>query len=138
MSARATTDFLQPTYLIALSDDLPVRVFSDYLAVPELKKVATSNSELLACRARARQEPLGNTSITTCPVAVFTVMNVRDPAESSGQALADLVLANATCTPRFRSPRHVGGRVVRKEFHDPIEIVLVECVKQLLSDSTPT
>jgi hypothetical protein len=112
-----------------LADDLPVGVFPYHLAVPELKKVATSNSYLLARRARARQEPLGNTSITTYPVAVFTVMNVRNSAEARGQSLANLVLANETGTLWLSSSRHIESRVVREEFHDPIKVVLIECIK---------
>jgi hypothetical protein len=65
-------------------------------------------------------------------MAVFTVVNVRDAAEASRQSLADFVLANETGTPWFGSPGRIEGRVVRKEFHDAIEIVLIECVKQLL------
>jgi len=62
-------------------------------------------------------------------VVIFTVMNVRDANKARGQTPSDLVLSNITGPPRMRAPRHIEGRVIREEFHYPLEVVSIESIK---------
>jgi hypothetical protein len=44
--------------LMALPDDLPVRVFPDYLAVPNLEEIAAPDADFFSSRTRAGEKPL--------------------------------------------------------------------------------
>jgi hypothetical protein len=117
--------------LFALSNDLPIGVFPDNIAAPELEQIAALDPDLLAGFTGPCQEPLGNASVATHPMAVIAVMNIRDTAEASRQSSTDLILSDVAGTPGIGPPRQIKGRILREELHYPIEIVSIECSEQL-------
>ena len=65
-------------------------------------------------------------------MTVVPVVNVRNTFESTGKSLAHLIFADEALSPGFRTPWKIKGAVIREEFHNRIEIMSIECFKDLL------
>jgi hypothetical protein len=62
-------------------------------------------------------------------MTVISVVNVRNSFEPPGQRCADLIFADEPLPPRLRASRKIEGAVLGEEFHNRIEVVSIECVK---------
>ena len=67
-------------------------------------------------------------------MAVITIVSIGEAGEATGTAFAYLFLSYHTLTPRMGTSRQIHRAVFRKELHDRIQIVPIECFEKLLDE----
>ncbi len=65
-------------------------------------------------------------------MAVFTVVNIGNTLEATCKGLLHLCFADETLPPGFRSSWKIKGAIIGEECHNSIEIMPIECFKNLL------
>lgn len=65
-------------------------------------------------------------------MTIVSVVNVRNTFESTSKSLAHLIFADEALSPRFRTLWKIKRAVIGEEFHNRIEIMLIECFKDVL------
>jgi hypothetical protein len=85
---------------------------------------------LPGCR-RARQGPLGRAAIAIDEVLVILVADIRYSREPTRKCLADRIAADKPLAVPLRPPRRVEDGVIGEVGHDRLEVMLIECVRDL-------
>jgi hypothetical protein len=75
-------------------DDLPERILPADLAVDELEQVAAAHLNGFACSPPAPKRPFGDGAVTTQPVVVVAVVDVRNAVEPGLDPFSNLLLAD--------------------------------------------
>src|SRR5688572_28004158 len=113
-------------------NDLPVRVFPDYLPVAEFPVVASTYLNPDSLWRRTGQQPFGDAPVAADTMPVVTVVDVRETLEAVRQAFPHGRLAREAFAPGIRPPRHVQCAIVGKELHDGVQVVGVERIGDCL------
>jgi hypothetical protein len=80
----------------------------------------------------AGDRPLRHSEIARHQMAVAASVEIRDTLKARGQTLADVLLSLESLPPRLGPFRRLENTVVRKERHDRVQVVPVECVTDSL------
>ena len=84
---------------MSLLSDLPVGVLTDDFPVSKLEEVAPSHFHVNAGCGGPGEEPLRDASVVADPVAVLTVVDIRDALQASGKACAHILFTRVASNP---------------------------------------
>src|SRR5712692_8082832 len=111
---------------------LPIRILPNRLAVAKLVVITSTNFDSDPTGRCARQQPLRNNHVSTDPMAVLTIVDIRETLEARRQPLSHGSLAHKALAPRIWPTRQVQRTIVRKELHDRVQIVGIEGIEDRL------
>src|SRR5713101_26669 len=111
---------------------LPIRILPNRLAVAKLVVITSTNFDSDPTGRCARQQPLRNNHVSTDPMAVLTIVDIRETLEARRQPLSHGSLAHKALSPRIWPTRQVQRTIIRKELHDRVQILGIEGIEDRL------
>ena len=115
-----------------LLDHLPVRVLPNDFIVSKLVVIASADSDRHSIASGASKQPFRKDHVSTDPMSVIAVVNVGKTVEACRQPLSNRRFAYEALSPGFRASWKIKGTIISEEPHNGIQIMPVECFKDLL------